>query len=133
MKISYIVFFLGIALSISSCINSKKTEKAPNTNQPKDSTLVVQSPSLDTISLSPIKKVPKFENKEVDNFVQETKLYFEQIAEATQAGNDSKILELQLKANDIDENYKRVLKKLDTEQQKNLRNWYMQLVDAASK
>lgn len=133
MKISYIVFFLGIALSISSCINSKKTEKAPNTNQPKDSTLAVQSPSLDTISLSPIKKVPKFENKEVDNFVQETKLYFEQIAEATQAGNDSKILELQLKANDIDENYKSVLKKLDTEQQKNLRNWYMQLVDAASK
>lgn len=133
MKISYIVFFLGIALSISSCINSKKTEKAPNTNQSKDSTLVVQSPSLDTISLSPIKKVPKFENKEVDNFVQETKLYFEQIAEATQAGNDSKILELQLKANDIDENYKSVLKKLDTEQQKNLRNWYMQLVDAASK
>lgn len=133
MKISYIVFFLGIALSISSCNNSKKSEKAPNTNQPKDSTLVVQSPSLDTISLSPIKKVPKFENKEVDNFVQETKLYFEQIAEATQAGNDSKILELQLKANDIDENYKSVLKKLDTEQQKNLRNWYMQLVDAASK
>ncbi|QYN51238.1 MULTISPECIES: hypothetical protein [Apibacter] len=133
MKISYIVFFLGIALSISSCNNSKKSEKDPNTNQSKDSTLVVQSPSLDTISLSPIKKVPKFENKEVDNFVQETKLYFEQIAEATQAGNDSKILELQLKANDIDENYKSVLKKLDTEQQKNLRNWYMQLVDAASK
>lgn len=133
MKISYIVFFLGIALSISSCNNSKKSEKDPNTNQSKDSTLVVQSPSLDTISLSPIKKVPKFENKEVDNFVQKTKLYFEQIAEATQAGNDSKILELQLKANDIDENYKRVLKKLDTEQQKNLRNWYMQLVDAASK
>lgn len=133
MKISYIVFFLGIALSISSCINSKKSEKAPNTTQSKDSTPVVQSTSLDTISLSPIKKVPKFENKEVDNFVQETKLYFEQIAEATQAGNDSKILELQLKANDIDENYKRVLKKLDTEQQKILRNWYMQLVDAASK
>lgn len=133
MKISYIVFFLGIALSISSCNNSKKSEKAPNTTQSKDSTPVVQSTSLDTISLSPIKKVPKFENKEVDNFVQETKLYFEQIAEATQAGNDSKILELQLKANDIDENYKRVLKKLDTEQQKNLRNWYMQLVDAASK
>lgn len=133
MKISYIVFFLGIALSISSCNNSKKSEKDPNTNQSKDSTLVVQPTSLDTISLSPIKKVPKFENKEVDNFVQETKLYFEQIAEATQAGNDSKILELQLKANDIDENYKRVLKKLDTEQQKNLRNWYMQLVDAASK
>lgn len=132
MKISYIVFFLGIALSISSCNNSKKSEKAPNTTQSKDSTPVVQSTSLDTISLSPIKKVPKFENKEVDNFVQETKLYFEQIAEATQAGNDSKILELQLKANDIDENYKRVLKKLDTEQQKNLRNWYMQLVDAAS-
>lgn len=133
MKISYIVFFLGIALSISSCNNSKKSEKAPNTTQSKDSTPVVQSTSLDTISLSPIKKVPKFENKEVDNFVQETKLYFEQIAEATQAGNDSKILELQLKANDIDENYKKVLKKLDTEQQKNLRNWYMQLVDAASK
>ncbi|WP_303811294.1 hypothetical protein [Apibacter mensalis] len=133
MKISYIVFFLGIALSISSCNNSKKSEKDPNTNQSKDSTPVVQPTSLDTISLSPIKKVPKFENKEVDNFVQETKLYFEQIAEATQAGNDSKILELQLKANDIDENYKRVLKKLDTEQQKNLRNWYMQLVDAASK
>ncbi|QYN49328.1 hypothetical protein GYM73_06820 [Apibacter sp. ESL0432] len=133
MKISYIVFFLGIALSISSCNNSKKSEKDPNTNQSKDSTLVVQPTSLDTISLSPIKKVPKFENKEVDNFVQETKLYFEQIAEATQAGNDSKILELQLKANDIDENYKSVLKKLDTEQQKNLRNWYMQLVDAASK
>lgn len=133
MKISYIVFFLGIALSISSCNNSKKSEKDPNTNQSKDSTPVVQSTSLDTISLSPIKKVPKFENKEVDNFVQKTKLYFEQIAEATQAGNDSKILELQLKANDIDENYKRVLKKLDTEQQKNLRNWYMQLVDAASK
>ncbi|QII71963.1 hypothetical protein [Apibacter sp. B2966] len=133
MKISYIVFFLGIALSISSCMNSKKSEKAPNTTQSKDSTPVVQSKSLDTISLSPIKKVPKFENKEVDNFVQETKLYFEQIAEATQAGNDSKILELQLKANDIDENYKRVLKKLDTEQQKILRNWYMQLVDAASK
>lgn len=133
MKISYIVFFLGIALSISSCINSKKSEKAPNTTQSKDSIPVVQSTSLDTISLSPIKKVPKFENKEVDNFVQETKLYFEQIAEATQAGNDSKILELQLKANDIDENYKSVLKKLDTEQQKNLRNWYMQLVDAASK
>ena len=133
MKISYIVFFLSIALSISSCNNSKKSEKAPNTTQSKDSTPVVQSTSLDTISLSPIKKVPKFENKEVDNFVQETKLYFEQIAEATQAGNDSKILELQLKANDIDENYKRVLKKLDTEQQKNLRNWYMQLVDAASK
>lgn len=133
MKISYIVFFLGIALSISSCNNSKKSEKDPNTNQSKDSTLVVQPTSLDTISLSPIKKVPKFENKEVDNFVQKTKLYFEQIAEATQAGNDSKILELQLKANDIDENYKRVLKKLDTEQQKNLRNWYMQLVDAASK
>lgn len=133
MKISYIVFFLSIALSISSCNNSKKSEKAPNTTQSKDSTPVVQSTSLDTISLSPIKKVPKFENKEVDNFVQETKLYFEQIAEATQAGNDSKILELQLKANDIDENYKKVLKKLDTEQQKNLRNWYMQLVDAASK
>lgn len=133
MKISYIVFFLGIALSISSCNNSKKSEKDPNTNQSKDSTLVVQPTSLDTISLSPIKKVPKFENKEVDNFVQKTKLYFEQIAEATQAGNDSKILELQLKANDIDENYKRVLKKLDTEQQKILRNWYMQLVDAASK
>lgn len=133
MKISYIVFFLGIALSISSCNNSKKSEKDPNTNQSKDRTLVVQPTSLDTISLSPIKKVPKFENKEVDNFVQKTKLYFEQIAEATQAGNDSKILELQLKANDIDENYKRVLKKLDTEQQKNLRNWYMQLVDAASK
>ncbi|QII69624.1 hypothetical protein G8C41_01940 [Apibacter sp. B3706] len=133
MKISYIVFFLGIALSISSCINSKKSEKAPNTTQSKNSTPVVQSTSLDTISLSPIKKVPKFENKEVDNFVQKTKLYFEQIAEATQAGNDSKILELQLKANDIDENYKRVLKKLDTEQQKILRNWYMQLVDAASK
>lgn len=133
MKISYIVFFLGIALSISSCNKSKKSEKAPNTTQSKDSTLVVQSTLLDTISLSPIKKVPKFENKEVDNFIQETKLYFEQIAEATQAGNDSKILELQLKANDIDENYKRVLKKLDTEQQKNLRNWYMQLVDAASK
>lgn len=133
MKISYIVFLLGIALSISSCNNSKKSEKDPNTTQSKDSTPVVQSTSLDTISLSPIKKVPKFENKEVDNFVQETKLYFEQIAEATQAGNDSKILELQLKANDIDENYKRVLKKLDTEQQKNLRNWYMQLVDAASK
>lgn len=133
MKISYIVFFLGIALSISSCNNSKKSEKDPNTNQSKDSTLVVQPTSLDTISLSPIKKVPKFENKEVDNFVQKTKLYFEQIAEATQAGNDSKILELQLKANDIDENYKKVLKKLDTEQQKNLRNWYMQLVDAASK
>lgn len=133
MKISYIVFFLGIALSISSCNNSKKSEKDPNTNQSKDSTPVVQPTSLDTISLSPIKKVPKFENKEVDNFVQKTKLYFEQIAEATQAGNDSKILELQLKANDIDENYKRVLKKLDTEQQKNLRNWYMQLVDAASK
>lgn len=133
MKISYIVFFLGIALSISSCNNSKKSEKDPNTNQSKDSTLVVQPTSLDTISLYPIKKVPKFENKEVDNFVQKTKLYFEQIAEATQAGNDSKILELQLKANDIDENYKRVLKKLDTEQQKNLRNWYMQLVDAASK
>lgn len=133
MKISYIVFFLGIALSISSCNNSKKSEKDPNTTQSKDSIPVVQSTSLDTISLSPIKKVPKFENKEVDNFVQETKLYFEQIAEATQAGNDSKILELQLKANDIDENYKSVLKKLDTEQQKNLRNWYMQLVDAASK
>lgn len=133
MKISYIVFFLAIALSISSCNNSKKSEKDPNTNQSKDSTLVVQPTSLDTISLSPIKKVPKFENKEVDNFVQKTKLYFEQIAEATQAGNESKILELQLKANDIDENYKRVLKKLDTEQQKNLRNWYMQLVDAASK
>ncbi|MCX8677110.1 MULTISPECIES: hypothetical protein [unclassified Apibacter] len=133
MKISYIVFFLGIALSISSCNNSKKSEKDPNTNQSKDSTIVVQPTSLDTISLSPIKKVPKFENKEVDNFVQKTKLYFEQIAEATQAGNDSKILELQLKANDIDENYKKVLKKLDTEQQKNLRNWYMQLVDAASK
>lgn len=133
MKISYIVFFLGIALSISSCNNSKKSEKDPNTNQSKDSTLVVQPTSLDTISLSPIKKVPKFENKEVDNFVQKTKLYFEQIAEATQASNDSKILELQLNANDIDENYKRVLKKLDTEQQKNLRNWYMQLVDAASK
>lgn len=133
MKISYIVFFLGIALSISSCNNSKKSEKDPNTTQSKDSTLVVQSTSLDTISLSPIKKVPKFENKEVDNFVQKTKLYFEQIAEATQAGNDSKILELQLKANDIDENYKRVLKKLDTEQQKILRNWYMQLVDVASK
>lgn len=133
MKISYIVFFLGIALSISSCNNSKKSEKDPNTNQSKNSTLVVQPTSLDTISLSLIKKVPKFENKEVDNFVQETKLYFEQIAEATQSGNDSKILELQLKANDIDENYKRVLKKLDTEQQKNLRNWYMQLVDAASK
>lgn len=133
MKISYIVFFLGIALSISSCNNSKKSEKDPNTNQSKDSTIVVQPTSLDTISLSPIKKVPKFENKEVDNFVQKTKLYFEQIAEATQAGNESKILELQLKANDIDENYKRVLKKLDTEQQKNLRNWYMQLVDAASK
>ncbi|MXO31619.1 hypothetical protein [Apibacter sp. B2912] len=133
MKISYIVFFLSIVLSISSCNNSKKSEKAPNTTQSKDSTPVVQSTSLDTISLSPIKKVPKFENKEVDNFVQETKLYFEQIAEATQAGNDSKILELQLKANDIDENYKKVLKKLDTEQQKNLRNWYMQLVDAASK
>lgn len=133
MKISYIVFFLGIALSISSCNNSKKSEKDPNTNQSKNSTLVVQPTSLDTISLSPIKKIPKFENKEVDNFVQETKLYFEQIAEATQSGNDSKILELQLKANDIDENYKRVLKKLDTEQQKNLRNWYMQLVDAASK
>lgn len=133
MKISYIVFFLSIALSISSCNNSKKSEKAPNMTQSKDSTPVVQSTSLDTISLSPIKKVPKFENKEVDNFVQETKLYFEQIAEATQAGNDSKILELQLKANDIDENYKKVLKKLDTEQQKNLRNWYMQLVDAASK
>lgn len=133
MKISYIVFFLGIALSISSCNNSKKSEKDLNTTQSKDSTPVVQSTSLDTISLSPIKKVPKFENKEVDNFVQKTKLYFEQIAEATQAGNDSKILELQLKANDIDENYKRVLKKLDTEQQKILRNWYMQLVDAASK
>lgn len=133
MKISYIVFFLGIALSISSCNNSKKSEKDPNTNQSKDSTIVVQPTSLDTISLSPIKKVPKFENKEVDNFVQKTKLYFEQIAEAIQAGNESKILELQLKANDIDENYKRVLKKLDTEQQKNLRNWYMQLVDAASK
>ena len=133
MKISYIVFFLSIALSISSCNNSKKSEKDPNTNQSKDITPVVQSKSLDTISLSPIKKVPKFENKEVDNFVQKTKLYFEQIAEATQAGNDSKILELQLKANDIDENYKRVLKKLDTEQQKILRNWYMQLVDAASK
>lgn len=133
MKISYIVFFLGIALSISSCNNSKKSEKDPNTNQSKDSTIVVQPTSLDTISLSPIKKVPKFENKEVDNFVQKTKLYFEQIAEATQAGNESKILELQLKANDIDENYKKVLKKLDTEQQKNLRNWYMQLVDAASK
>lgn len=133
MKISYIVFFLGIALSISSCNNSKKSEKDPNTNQSKDSTSVVKPTSLDTISLSPIKKVPKFENKEVDNFVQKTKLYFEQIAEATQAGNESKILELQLKANDIDENYKKVLKKLDTEQQKNLRNWYMQLVDAASK
>ncbi|MXO34119.1 hypothetical protein GFU95_05120 [Apibacter sp. B3889] len=133
MKISYIVFFLGIALSISSCNNSKKSEKDPNTNQSKDSTPVVKTTSLDTISLSPIKKVPKFENKEADNFVQETKLYFEQIAEATQAGNESKILELQLKANDIDENYKKVLKKLDTEQQKNLRNWYMQLVDAASK
>lgn len=133
MKISYIIFFLSIALSISSCNNSKKSEKDPNTNQSKDITPVVQSTSLDTISLSPIKKVPKFENKEVDNFVQETKLYFEQITEATQAGNGSKILELQLKANDIDENYKKVLKKLDTEQQKNLRNWYMQLVDAASK
>lgn len=133
MKISYIIFFLSIALSISSCNNSKKSEKDPNTNQSKDITPVVQSKSLDTISLSPIKKVPKFENKEVDNFVQKTKLYFEQIAEATQVGNDSKILELQLKANDIDENYKRVLKKLDTEQQKILRNWYMQLVDAASK
>lgn len=133
MKISYIVFFLGIALSICSCNNSKKSEKDPNTTQSKDSTPVVQSTSLDTISLYPIKKVPKFENKEVDNFVQKTKLYFEQIAEATQAGNDSKILELQLKANDIDENYKRVLKKLNNEQQKNLRNWYMQLVDAASK
>lgn len=133
MKISYIVFFLGIALSISSCNNSKKSEKDTNTNQSKDSTPVVKTTSLDTISLSPIKKVPKFENKEADNFVQETKLYFEQIAEATQAGNESKILELQLKANDIDENYKKVLKKLDTEQQKNLRNWYMQLVDAASK
>ncbi|MCO6565293.1 MAG: hypothetical protein J6581_07610 [Apibacter sp.] len=133
MKIFFSLLFLGVVLSVSSCNEHNTVKKDPNKLQAKDSTMVIKPDSLDTISLSPIKNVPKFDNKEVNNFIQEIKIYFEQMAEANKVGNDNKIIELQLKANDIDENYKKVLKKLNTEQQKKLTEWYMQLVDAASK
>jgi hypothetical protein len=133
MKIFFSLLFLGVVLSVSSCNEHNTVKKDPNKLQAKDSTMVIKPDSLDTISLSPIKNVPKFDNKEVNNFIQEIKIYFEQMAEANKVGNDNKIIELQLKANYIDENYKKVLKKLNTEQQKKLTEWYMQLVDAASK
>lgn len=133
MKIFFSLLFLGVVLSVSSCNEHNTVKKDPNKLQAKDSTMVIKPDSLDTISLSPIKNVPKFDNKEVNNFIQEIKIYFEQMAEANKVGNDNKIIELQLKANDIDENYKKVLKKLNTEQQQKLTEWYMQLVDTASK
>ncbi|CVK16962.1 hypothetical protein Ga0061079_11336 [Apibacter mensalis] len=133
MKIFLSLLFLGVVLSVSSCNEHNTVKKDPNKLQAKDSTMVIKPDSLNTISLSPIKNVPKFDNKEVNNFIQEIKIYFEQMAEANKIGNDNKIIELQLKANDIDENYKKVLKKLNTEQQKKLTEWYMQLVDTASK
>jgi hypothetical protein len=133
MKINYSILFLGVALSSSSCNEHKNVEKDQNKIKTKDSTIVMQLKTLDTLNLSPIRNIPKFDNKEVNSFIQETKIYYEHMAEANKVGNDNRIIELQLRANDIDENYKKVLKKLNTEQQKKLTDWYMQLVDAASK
>lgn len=134
MKIAYILFLLGITLTMNSCKEKKKIQNEPEKINYNDSANLVDKKSInkDVISLEPIKDIPTFDTKYANQFVVDIKSYFEQVAEASRRGETDKILELQLKANDFDTEFKKVKESLDPKQQEKLTTWYMQLVKAAS-
>lgn len=136
MKLFYILLF-SCLLFCFSCKNDKKDNQSEiSIKTEKDSTSVknvVKNNQQNRIDLKPVTSdVPHFNNKEADAFVNKTKIYFEQMAEANKANNAEKIEELQLQAIDIDAEMQKVKSKLNTEQQKQLTDWYMKLVKAAS-
>lgn len=135
MKLFNILLF-SCLLFCFSCKNDKKGNKSEiSIKTEKDSTSAknVANNQQNAIDLKPVTSdVPHFNNKEADAFVNKTKVYFEQMAEANKANNAEKIEELQLQAIDIDAEMQKVKSKLNTEQQKQLTDWYMKLVKAAS-
>jgi hypothetical protein len=135
MKISYIGILLILVFNLYSCKNDKNsTSNEPIQKVKKDSIREKDGGNSGEISLESVKsEVPSFANPEVATFIANTKKYFEEIAEATQKGNSDKVLELQLKAVDIATEFQKVKNKLDAGQQKQLTDWYMKLVEAASK
>jgi hypothetical protein len=139
MKIIYIFSVMGL-LSFCSC---KKKPLTTESSSVKD-TLIAEKGKSDTakadvltsheIDLSPVRlDIPHFDDPEANAFVIKIKKYFEEMAEATQKGDSDKVLKLQLQAVDIDTEFQKVKNKLDAKQQKQLSDWYIKLVDAASK
>lgn len=130
------IFLFFCLLFCFSCKNDKKDNQPEiSIKTEKDSTSAknVANNQQNAIDLKPVTSdVPHFNNKEADAFVNKTKVYFEQMAEANKANNAEKIEELQLQAIDIDAEMQKVKSKLNTEQQKQLTDWYMKLVKAAS-
>ncbi len=136
MKISHLIILSGLLVGFYSCKDDKKATSEEQTQEVKQDTLSEEvKPAVKPaeISLEPVQSdVPSFTNPEAKAFVDKTKKYFEEVAEATKKGDTHKIVELQLQASDIDTEFQKIKGKLNAEQQKQLTDWYMKLVKAAS-
>lgn len=134
---SFNIVLISCTLFFLSCKKDKITNDLETSVMKKLDTTVVENKEMiisNTIDLEPIKtNIPQFNDKEADAFVKKVKKYFEQIAEANRSNNPDEILELQIRANDIDTEMQEIKNKLSKEKQKQLSDWYMKLVNAASK
>ncbi|PQL95110.1 hypothetical protein [Apibacter adventoris] len=134
---SFDIVLISCTLFFLSCKKDKITNDLETSVMKKLDTTVVENKEItisNTIDLEPIKTdIPQFNDKEADAFVKKVKKYFEQIAEANRSNNPDEILELQIRANDIDTEMQEIKNKLSKEKQKQLSDWYMKLVNAASK
>ncbi|MGM5631157.1 hypothetical protein O2K51_09655 [Apibacter raozihei] len=136
MRIIYTaIVFCFLLLPVTCTDNKQNSVKNNNDDTEQDSLVITNKDEVSKdISLDPVtKSVPKFEDAQVNKFVDATKKYFEEVARANKEGNTDKIIELQLRANDIDAELQKVKKRLTVQQQKQLEDWYMMLVTAASK
>lgn len=134
---SFNIVLISCTLFFLSCKKDKITNDLETSVMKKLDTTMVGNKEItisNTIDLEPIKTdIPQFNDKEADAFVKKVKKYFEQIAEANRSNNPDEILELQIRANDIDTEMQEIKNKLSKEKQKQLSDWYMKLVNAASK
>ncbi|MDR3273154.1 MAG: hypothetical protein LBT29_06720 [Flavobacteriaceae bacterium] len=136
MKKLYVFFVIGLPCFFFAC----KEGKSSSQNASVSDSLVIEEKKLystktdEKIDLAPIQSdIPEFGNVSADAFVAKAKTYFEKMAEATQKGDNEQVLQLQLQAIDIDDEYQNAKKQLNAGQQKQLENWYMKLVEAAAK
>ncbi|MDR2123335.1 MAG: hypothetical protein LBP34_09470 [Flavobacteriaceae bacterium] len=134
MRTLYVTALLTTTFIFYSCKNDKNTTPdQPDQEIKQDSVANDNTSAVEEINLDLVKsEIPFFDNPEADDFVAQTKKYFEEIAEATKKGDSDKVLELQLQAVDIDLALQKVKNKLNAEQKKQLTDWYMKLVNAAS-